>query len=212
MPATQRQLTANRQNAQKSTGPQTTSGKIRSSKNAITHGLNATDTVINSPNLKENQQEYDDLSEGLIKELAPRGAFEHQLVETITHCLWRQRRAINAETAHLNRELIRQSNFIQLDPGESEYDTQSLQAAARSIPTGAFSLALLRYEMRQDVRMTRALKILRHLQHVRLLRKDHHVENRAQREKQNMQNEPNSPKPTDLETLEALEVFDFERF
>jgi hypothetical protein len=37
--ASERQIEANRNNAKRSTGPRTTSGKIRSSRNALRHGL-----------------------------------------------------------------------------------------------------------------------------------------------------------------------------
>jgi hypothetical protein len=37
--ASERQIAANRQNAQKSTGPRSTSGKKRASNNALRHGL-----------------------------------------------------------------------------------------------------------------------------------------------------------------------------
>ncbi len=39
MPISQKQLLANRRNAQKSTGPRTALGKFRSSRNALKHGL-----------------------------------------------------------------------------------------------------------------------------------------------------------------------------
>jgi hypothetical protein len=39
MPVSQKQLLANRHNAQKSTGPKTALGKFRSSRNALKHGL-----------------------------------------------------------------------------------------------------------------------------------------------------------------------------
>ncbi len=41
MPISQKQLLANRRNAQKSTGPKTALGKFRSSRNALKHGLHS---------------------------------------------------------------------------------------------------------------------------------------------------------------------------
>jgi hypothetical protein len=39
--ATEKQISANRANAQKSTGPKTTAGKLKSSRNAYRHGLSS---------------------------------------------------------------------------------------------------------------------------------------------------------------------------
>ncbi len=39
MPVSEKKLIANRRNAQKSTGPKTPYGKLRSSRNAVKHGL-----------------------------------------------------------------------------------------------------------------------------------------------------------------------------
>ncbi len=179
MTISHKQLIANRANAQKSTGPRTVPGKHISSRNAVKHGLYSRDTVINSPHLKESQTEYDELLQGLINELKPEGAFQSRLVHTIANCLWRQGRAINAETAHLNSELKSQSErFTPIFSNESFNDESGAidlpddtmlsklenLAASRSIPTGNFCLALLRYEMRLDVRLARAYKLLRHLQ------------------------------------------------
>ena len=45
MSASEKQIAANRRNAGKSTGPKTRRGKKASSRNAITHGLYARDTI-----------------------------------------------------------------------------------------------------------------------------------------------------------------------
>ena len=42
----QKQIEANKANAKKSTGPKTEAGKLRSSMNAVTHGLTATSILI----------------------------------------------------------------------------------------------------------------------------------------------------------------------
>lgn len=173
MPTSEKQLAANRKNAQKSTGPRTTAGKAKSARNAVTHGLYAESAVIDSPYLKESPEEYDQLHQGLIDELNPHGSFELQLVATITNCLWRQNRAMNAETAHINRELQHQSDLPIYRASDDETDDteqltqRRLRAAASSIPRGNFSAELLRYEMRLDIRLTRALKTLNHLQSLR---------------------------------------------
>ncbi len=52
--STTEQINANRQNAQKSTGPKTNEGKAAVSKNAVKHGLFAAEAVIEG----ENQTEY----------------------------------------------------------------------------------------------------------------------------------------------------------
>ncbi|MFN0167601.1 MAG: hypothetical protein ACKV22_14320, partial [Bryobacteraceae bacterium] len=46
--ATVSQITANRANARKSTGPKTPAGKVRSSQNALRHGLASRQIVLNT--------------------------------------------------------------------------------------------------------------------------------------------------------------------
>ena len=75
--ATQAQIEANRENAQKSTGPRTAEGKAVSSKNAVKYGLFAKETVISG----ENQADYDAFYDAALAELAPSGAMEAILAE-----------------------------------------------------------------------------------------------------------------------------------
>ena len=219
MPTTRKQLIANRKNAQNSTGPRTPDGKHTTSKNATKHGLYSRDTVINSVNLKESQDEYDEFLHSLVEELAPQGALQFQLVQDITNCLWRQRRAIHAETAQLNNELNMRADLLKNtilpyersknpDCDYTQHDPQELSArlAAHSIPTGSFSLDLMRYEMRNDLRVMRALKILKQLQSRET---EDHTKNRDQGANQNKEIEPNSPQsetPWDFDSLEPLDL------
>ena len=46
MPVSERQLAANRANAQRSTGPTSEDGRKRSSQNALRHGITAQTTVM----------------------------------------------------------------------------------------------------------------------------------------------------------------------
>ncbi len=182
MPVSKKQLIANRQNAQKSTGPTTTQGKTVVSRNAVKHGLYADDIIINSPYLKENKAEYDLLLSSLIDELKPIGRFQEYLVCKIANCLWRSRRAIIAETAQINRQLKNVNADLRLDsildrlrdrpddtpktPKTPEDESQALSnlIGIRSIPNESFSFNILRYEMRLDRQMTRAYRLLKHLQ------------------------------------------------
>jgi hypothetical protein len=86
--ATQKQIKANRQNAQKSTGPKTAEGKAAVSKNAVKHGL-FTDSLIRG----ENPADYEVFHDEMLADLAPVGAVETMLAERVISLWWRLRRA-----------------------------------------------------------------------------------------------------------------------
>lgn len=89
MLTTKKQLLANRQNALKSTGPRTASGKSIASQNAVRHGLRAQQIVIAG----ESQDEYDDFREVLIARMLPADPLEALLVDRIAASFWRLRRS-----------------------------------------------------------------------------------------------------------------------
>lgn len=88
-----KQLEANRQNAQKSGGPRTEGGKIRSSQNALTHALTADRVIINGEDGKALEQLFDEL----IEEHQPEGTTEILLVREMTMASWRLRRTDQIE-------------------------------------------------------------------------------------------------------------------
>ena len=93
--ASDRQIAANRKNARKSTGPRTRKGKIVSSRNAITHGLTASKTLLPG----ESQHDSSNLRAEIFDRLKPDGVLEAQMVERIASLFWRLRRIPVLEAA-----------------------------------------------------------------------------------------------------------------
>jgi len=91
---TERQIIANQQNAQHSTGPRTESGKRRSRRNAVRHGLTA-ETVID---ILEDPADYKAFERAIKSDYSPQTAIEGQLVGRLASLLWRLRRAVIIES------------------------------------------------------------------------------------------------------------------
>ena len=79
--ATQAQINANRQNAERSTGPRTDEGKAVVSQNAVKHGLFADATVVNG----ERQADYDLYRDAMVAEMLPVGVIECMMAERIVN-------------------------------------------------------------------------------------------------------------------------------
>ena len=92
--ATAAQYTANRANAQQSTGPKTPAGIENSKHNATRHGLTGKHLVIKG----EDPAEFDALRHALIEQHSPASELEAMLVEEIAQNWWRLQRAKKAES------------------------------------------------------------------------------------------------------------------
>jgi hypothetical protein len=79
---------ANRANAQHSTGPRTDSGKQRSSKNALTHGLTSRSPLLAT----EDPAAYDAHRRGFFDEYSPVTPTETQLTQELADTSWRLNR------------------------------------------------------------------------------------------------------------------------
>jgi hypothetical protein len=86
---TEAQLTANRENAQLSTGPTTQAGKKRASLNAYRHGLTG-QIIMHTP---QDEQAFKKHCEGIREALAPVGPLELDLAQAIAEDRWRLNRA-----------------------------------------------------------------------------------------------------------------------
>ncbi len=96
-----KQLEANRRNALKSTGPRTPEGKLRASRNAVTHGLTARHAVLSI----EDRDEYETLRAALIAEHQPVGVQELLLVTQVAAAFQRIQRIHLAQVALFEQHL-----------------------------------------------------------------------------------------------------------
>jgi hypothetical protein len=90
---TDNQLTANRENAARSTGPRSEAGKSRSSRNALKHGLSADQVVM----FDEDPAVFDALRSDLFDHFQPADPVAAHLVEHVAACIWRIRRVPEIE-------------------------------------------------------------------------------------------------------------------
>jgi hypothetical protein len=88
------QVTANVANAQKSTGPTTEKGKHRTRLNAYRHGLTGQINLLTA----DDYQAFEQHCTGIRESLAPDGALELELAQSIAEDHWRLKRARAIET------------------------------------------------------------------------------------------------------------------
>lgn len=123
---TQKQIEANCQNAQLSTGPTTANGKMIVSTNAVKHGVFTKDLILSSDLEHENKDEYQEILNNLIDCLSPCNQMESLLVEKIAVDFWRLRRTIRFETgsiAQCIKALIREL-YSYDNPNNEKIDEQ----------------------------------------------------------------------------------------
>jgi hypothetical protein len=104
--STPAQALASRINGAKSNGPVTPEGRERSSRNATTHGLSSSQTVLPG----ESQEDFDKLLAAFVVRYQPETEIEVELVNEIASARWRMRRASRLETLLLNEEIARLQN------------------------------------------------------------------------------------------------------
>jgi hypothetical protein len=110
-----RQIAANRANAQRSTGPKTPEGKARACLNAVRHGLTARDAVLP----EEDRAAYLDLLAALEAEHQPQGPTETFLVRQMASAQWRLQRLTRIETGLFMAQMEKVKHW--------EYDRDQVQ-------------------------------------------------------------------------------------
>ncbi len=164
----EKQLEANRANAQLSTGPKSEDGKRISRMNACRHNLTGQVTSMT----REDRIAHDAFSEALIKAMAPEGALELQFAQRVATDSWR-----------LNRSSAVEDNIFALgfsahaDRNIEHPEIQAAFAAARTFTAEAKSIELLTlYEQRINRSLQRNMNLLSELQAERKARHDQAME------------------------------------
>ena len=156
-PPSESRLRANRANAQKSTGPRTPEGKLRSSANALKHGLTARD-------LTALGEHYDSLPETIAAfrlSWQPRTPYESTLVDQLAVLKVRLDRCTRMETGILD------NGIPSISAETSPESVNSAIGDAFSHNTSSLTL-LSRYETQISRAYDRAFKQLQSLQKDRL--------------------------------------------
>jgi hypothetical protein len=96
-------LAANRANAKKSPGPRTATGKLKASRNALTHRFFARELILND----DEKRQLETSRRRLESELAPRTELQHFTFAEIIACLGRCMLALRLEMRHISRILSR---------------------------------------------------------------------------------------------------------
>jgi hypothetical protein len=180
--STQKQTKANRQNAQKSTGPKTAQGKNVVSQNAIKHGI-FTDSVIKG----ENEADYEAFHDKFLAELFPVGMVETMLAERFISLAWRLKRAERMQNQaidnmienQIDNPMSKRFNMIKwhakgVKLGDSRYVIDHLQLGRIASTDWSDSRVLDRmmlYERRIENSM---LKMLKELKRFEIMRRIEH--------------------------------------
>ena len=151
--SSQKQIVANRLNAQKSTGPHTPEGRDAVRFNALRHGLTAKHAVLEN----ENEQEFQEMLAAFESEHQPTGPTENLLVQQMVMAAWRLGRLRAVETGLFNIRMVdldKQTRGASAQLSETERQASAFLEDNRGC--GALE-KLSRYETRTERSFYRAL-------------------------------------------------------
>ena len=177
--STKSQIKANRQNAQKSTGPKTNEGKAAVSQNAIKHGLFAAEAVISG----ENQADYEAFHDQYLAELLPVGMAESVLAERVISLSWRLRRAERMQNQSIDvvialaetdpwQAMQREKTIEAQNPRAGGFDLLLGWATKNDFSNSRIIERLMLYERRIESSMIRMMKELKRFQVIRRIEKE----------------------------------------
>lgn len=172
--STNKQIAANRRNALRSTGPRTSEGKARSSKNALGHGLTAAKHIVLEG---EDPEEFIALRDALFNDFEPQTRLEVDCLNRIAVTIWRLRRVPEFEAALITHCDLTESasNLIEIFKPQpaNEEEVRRLEKGKllKCILDDGVLLKLARYGSTLFSQLSRDYKMLKELQADRLTRR-----------------------------------------
>jgi len=148
------QIRANRENAQKSTGPNTDEGKQRCRLNAGRHHLTGTVYTMT----EEDRIAWKEISVAFADEFQPQTHFERQLIEGMAHDQWRMNRARAIEENALTAEMPEKDEPLRT--GHPQVEAAFVQCRTFFLRSEIF-LRLSLYEQRLQRSFEKKLKLFR---------------------------------------------------
>jgi hypothetical protein len=141
--ASQRQIQANRRNAQRSSGPKAPEGKSKSSRNHSIHGFRSRDPV--QPG--EDPAEFAATLAALRAEFQPAGPRAEMLVRRLAAAQWRLERAMQLDTAFFTAALSGDATaFRKWGPDPFDKILRCQESASRAFFRTLRALRSLEYE------------------------------------------------------------------
>jgi len=180
-----RKAAANRRNASRSTGPRTAQGKSWSRRNALKHGILASQAVISTIEGRAERKLFEATVEGLAQDFQPVGAYEQLLVQEIAACFWRKRRLLMFENRaafdaiELPAAAIVERGLSQVFPWKEPLYAQNGQMTTAeqiyqqagldsvTLPNEKDTMRVIRYEAAINRTRERAVKSLREMKKLR---------------------------------------------
>src|SRR5580692_6095721 len=167
----EKQLEANRRNAERSTGPTSATGKARSSQNNLRHGLTGHINILPT----EDREAHDRFCNELVNSLKPETPMEQQLAHSVAEDNWRghfdiaarpyPRDLLARHSTYGRRARAIENNMFALGHQGEHREIQVALADARTFQAQANQFQLLTiYEQRINRTLQRNLKQLQELQ------------------------------------------------
>ena len=150
--ASQKQIEANKANAERSTGPKTQVGKARSRHNSWKHGLTAETLVIGG----EDPARFNEFRAELIRQRDPQSTLESELVERLAGILWRLRRVPFFEAAIVAARQDEVDEYTSLEDEDMDVGQALVRVGLALIRDGADSDVLGKLD-RHEATLTNAL-------------------------------------------------------